>query len=32
MNKRPKNKRTKFVPPVGDIIPNAGFIIYMDNE
>lgn len=32
MNKRPKNKRTKFVPPIGDIIPNAGFIIYMDKQ
>ena len=32
MNKKPKNERTKFQPPIGDIVENSGFIIYMDKQ
>ena len=32
MNKIPKKERTKFVPPVGEIIENSGFILFMDKQ
>ena len=32
IRKIPKDQRQPFVPPVGDIVPNSGFIIYMDKQ